>query len=94
LFIEIIKQGVQEGVFSTPYPEYASQVNISLIQGLGDTFARMLLSEEANNSNAIQEAENLITAYNDAIERILGAPKGSLHLMNTEVLKEWFTSEG
>jgi AcrR family transcriptional regulator len=93
LFIEIIKQGVQEGVFSTPYPEYASQVNINLIQGLGDTFARMLLSEEAKNSNALQEAESLIAAYNDALERILGAPKGSIHLMDTEILKEWFSQD-
>ncbi len=90
LFVEIIKQGVQEGVFSTPYPEYASQVNINLVQGLGDTFARMLLSEEANNSNAVQEAEQLIAAYNDALERILGAPKGSIHLMDAASLKEWF----
>jgi AcrR family transcriptional regulator len=93
LFIKIIKQGVQEGVFSTPYPEYASQVNINLVQGLGDTFARMLLSEGAQNSNALQEAENLISAYNDALERILGAPKGSIHLMDTEILKEWFSQD-
>jgi hypothetical protein len=90
LFVEIIKQGVREGIFSTPYPEYASQVNINLIQGLGDTFARMLLSEKAKNSNTVQEAENLINAYNDALERILGAPKGSIHLMDIESLKEWF----
>jgi hypothetical protein len=93
LFVEIIKQGVEEGVFSTPHPEYASQVNINLIQGLGDTFARLLLSEEAKDSNAVQEAEKLIIAYNDALERILGAPKGSIHLMDTESLKEWFSQD-
>lgn len=91
LFVEIIKQGVQEGVFSTPYPEYASQVNINLVQGLGDTFARMLLSPEAKNRDAVQKAETLIAAYNDALERVLGAPKGSFHLMDTESLKEWFS---
>lgn len=90
LFVQIINQGVQEGVFSTPYPEYASQVNINLVQGLGDTFARMLLSEGAKNSNAVQEAEKLIAAYNDALERILGAPKGSIHLMDTASLNKWF----
>ncbi len=93
LFVEIIKQGVQEGVFSTPYPEYASQVNINLILGLGDTFARILLSEEAKDRHAIQEAENIIIAYNDALERILGAPKGSLHLMDTVAIKDWFPQE-
>ncbi|HLO14968.1 MAG TPA: TetR/AcrR family transcriptional regulator [Anaerolineales bacterium] len=93
LFVEIIKQGAKEGVFSTPYPEYASQVNINLIQGLGDTFARMLLSEESKNSNTLQEAKDLIAAYNDALERILGAPKGSIHLMDIESLREWFSQE-
>ena len=90
LFVEIINQGVREGVFSTPYPEYASQINIGLIQALGDTFARILLSGEAKNGNALQEAENLMAAYNDALERLLGATKGSIHLMDTESLKEWF----
>jgi hypothetical protein len=50
----------------------------------------MILSGDAKNSNALQEAENLIAAYNDSLERILGAPKGSLHLMDAEALKEWF----
>ena len=90
LFMEIIHQGVQDGDFTTPYPDYASQVIINLVQPLGDTFARMILSEEAKNENALQEAENLILAYNDALERILGAPNGSIHLMDAGVLKEWF----
>jgi AcrR family transcriptional regulator len=90
LFIQIIHQGTQEGVFTTPYPEYASQVIINLVQPLGDTFAQMLLSEEAVHDYALQRAETLIAAYNDALERILGAPMGSIHLMDTEALKEWF----
>jgi AcrR family transcriptional regulator len=94
LFMEIIHQGVQDGDFTTPYPEYASQVIINLVQPLGDTFAKMILSDEAKNSNALQEAENLILAYNDSLERILGAPKGSIHLMDAGVLKEWFPPKG
>ena len=92
LFVAIIKQGVQEGVFSTPYPEYASRVNMNLVQGLGDTFAKMLLSEETRSSD-LHKAENLIAAYNDAMERVLGAPKDSIHLMDTETIKEWFEHE-
>jgi AcrR family transcriptional regulator len=90
LFREIIHQGVQDGDFTTTYPEYASQVIINLIQPLGDTFAKMILSEDGKHSNTLQEAENLIVAYNDSLERILGAPKGSIHLMDTGALKEWF----
>jgi hypothetical protein len=93
LFVEIINQGAREGIFTVPYPEYASQVIINLVQPLGDTFARMILSEEAMHDHALQKAEALVAAYNDAIERILGAPKGSIHLMDTEALKAWFPSE-
>ena len=90
LFIQIIDQGVREGTFTVSYPEYASQVIINLIQPLGDAFARMLLSEEAMHDHTLQRAEMMVVAYNDAVERILGAPKGSIHLMDTESLKAWF----
>jgi len=90
LFMEIINQGTREGTFTVPYPEYASQVIINLVQPLGDTFAQMILSEEAMHDHALQKAETLVAAYNDAMERILGAPKGSIHLMDAGALKEWF----
>lgn len=90
LFMEIIHQGVREGIFTTPYPEYASQMYINLIQSVGDTFAGMLLSEEAKPGNSLRQAETLVTAYNDALERMLGAPQGSIHLMDIKSLKVWF----
>jgi AcrR family transcriptional regulator len=88
---EIIRQGAQEGVFTTPYPDYACQVNIYLLQGLGDTFAALLLSGEPDDY-ALQRAEIAVAAYNDALERVLGAPSGSIHLVDTETMKAWFTS--
>lgn len=90
LFMQIIHQGVREGTFTVPYPEYASQVIINLSLPLGDTFAQIILSEEAMHDHALEKAKALVTAYDDAMERILGAPKGSIHLMDTEALKEWF----
>ena len=94
LFMEIIRQGVREGAFTTPYPEYATQVIIHLVQPLGDTFIQMLLSEEVEHQpDILQQAETVVTAYNDAMERILGAPTGSIHLMDTAMLKEWFTPD-
>ncbi len=90
LFIQIINQGVKEGTFNVTYPKYASEVMINLVQPLGDAFARMLLSKEDMQDNALERAEMMIDAYNDAVERILGAPKGSIHLMDTASLKEWF----
>jgi hypothetical protein len=97
-FTEIIHQGVQEGVFTTPYPEIASQVTINLIYDLAYTSGQMLISDhsdsvEAKQSDTFQRAETLYTAYSDALERILGAPKGSIHPMTTEALKAWFSPD-
>ncbi|HTP00598.1 MAG TPA: TetR/AcrR family transcriptional regulator [Anaerolineales bacterium] len=90
LFNEIIDQGAREGTFTTPYPEQASLMNIGLIQSLGDTFAQMLLVEELGGDDRLERAKRLVAAYNDAIERVLGAPHGSIRLMDDEALKEWF----
>ena len=41
----------------------------------------------------IQGVETLYAAYGDVLERILGAPKGSIQLMATEALKVWISSD-
>jgi AcrR family transcriptional regulator len=92
-FIEIIKQGVDEGVFSTLYPEVASQVTINLIYDLAYESGQMLISEKVRQSDNMQQVEALYAAYGDVLERVLGAPKGSIQFMAAEALKVWFSSE-
>ncbi len=93
LFNEIIRQGVREGIFTTPHPEYASRLNIGMVQGLGDSFSQLLLSAEIEPGQALRQAEALLAAYGDAMERMLGAPQGSIRLMDAEALKEWFAPD-
>ncbi|HEX8991382.1 MAG TPA: TetR/AcrR family transcriptional regulator [Anaerolineales bacterium] len=93
LFDEIIGQGVREGTFTTPYPEYASQLSISMVQTLGDSFAEMLLAAGTEPAQALRRSEALVAAYGDALERILGTPPGSIRLMDAEALREWFSPE-
>jgi hypothetical protein len=40
----------------------------------------------------LAHAVNLVAAYNNTMERVLGAPPGSISLMETETLKVWFVS--
>ncbi len=95
LLAEIIQQGVEEGVFTTSYPDQVCHVIIYTLQGLSDGIVEMLISYETNHDNA--HVESAIVDYSDALtdamERVLGAPKGSLHLIDPEMLKEWFSSE-
>jgi AcrR family transcriptional regulator len=92
-FTEIVKQGVREGIFTTPYPEVASRVIINLIYDLAYTSGHIFISAEAGQSGTLQEAETLFAAYSDVMERILGAPKGSIQPMTDEAIQAWFSAD-
>lgn len=87
----IVRQGVQEGVFTTTYPDQAGQVILSLLQGMGNTHARLLLSvdQETDEQRRVEEIVAVHAAYMDAIERMLGAPPNSLYRTDAEAVKVW-----
>lgn len=88
---EIARQGVREGTLSVPYPEHVGEILFSLFTGLGDSVAHLCLTPEPSQTD-FQHLVELITTYSDALERVLGAPKGSLLLADPESLKIWFTT--
>jgi AcrR family transcriptional regulator len=95
LLTEIVRQGVQEGVFTIAYPDQAGEVILSLLQGMGSTHAKLLLSLEQENDEA-RCIENIVTthkAYMDAIERVLGAPAGVLYRADTPTVKIWVDAQ-
>jgi AcrR family transcriptional regulator len=93
LLTQIIRQGIQEGVFKTSYPDQVCHVILYILQGLSETIIELLISRETNRDAA--RIESGITVYTDALtdalERVLGTPSGTLHLIDPETLKEWFT---
>jgi AcrR family transcriptional regulator len=91
LVTEIFQQGIREGVFTIPFPDQISAIFLSFIHGLGDGFAELLLSSDAHGDQ-LQRAERLVAAYNDALERLLGAPAGSVQLIDAEALRQWFVA--
>ena len=90
LLSTIIQQGVQEGSMSTPYPERVGEIILSLFQSMGDTFANLILTYKGDG-NGLEQARLSVAAYINALERVLGAASGSLHLMDEEVMEEWFS---
>ncbi len=85
----IIRQGIAEGVMTTPHPDQIGEMVLVLMENMGDTFMDLLLAD-SSEANSLQRAIELVTAYNDALERILGAASGSLNLVDMAILKEWF----
>jgi len=89
LLAEITHQGVREGVFTVSYPETVCQLYFYLLQGMGEAFVELLFDFPDKNV-ARQKATLMVAAYNEALERVLGAPRGSINLIDPETMDEWF----
>lgn len=91
LLVEIVRQGVQEDIFTTPYPDMAGEVVLSLLQGMGNAHASLLffLKRENDKQFTLKHTIAVYDAYMDAIERVLGAPTGSLPRTDVQAIEAW-----
>jgi len=93
-FSRVIHQGIQEATLSTSFPEYATEISLYLILGLGDKFGEVILGHETG-TNTLSAEERLhsmteaVAAYTDALERVLGAATGSMQLMDADSIRIW-----
>ena len=85
-FAKIIQQGVEEKVFNTPFPRKAARLIFELAQILSDSTAKLFL-EMDENPEIIEKLKKEIDIYEDGIERIIGAKKGSINIVDRSVLK-------
>jgi hypothetical protein len=87
----IIRQGIAEGVFTTAFPERVGNMLLGLSAGIAEELADLLLCENPP-PDSLRRLEVIIGSYSEAMERILGAPAGSLRLADLEMLKEWLAA--
>jgi AcrR family transcriptional regulator len=88
MLADIVRQGIAEGVFTTSYPDQIGSMIWGVAQGIAGDVADLLLTDP-QPSDALPRLEAIVGAYSEALERILGAPSGSLPLMDTDMLKKW-----
>ncbi|MFZ5810173.1 MAG: TetR/AcrR family transcriptional regulator [Chloroflexota bacterium] len=88
---QIIRQGVEEGAFSTQYPEQFADTMLGLLRGVEDRIMGLLLADPPL-PNTLEQLESVVGAYYESMERILGAPSGSLTTGLLEILKEWVST--
>jgi AcrR family transcriptional regulator len=86
LIAAMVRQGVTEGVFVTAHPEQISEILINLGAGMKTGLNKVLLADPPF-PDALPRLERLVAAYTEAIERVLGAPAGTLILMDKKTLK-------
>jgi AcrR family transcriptional regulator len=85
---QIIRQGVEEGVFNTAYPDQIARIIFTLFQGISGSISKFILSEEGRDES-FEQVQTDILVYTDTLERILGVPSHSLRLVDPDILKGW-----
>jgi TetR/AcrR family transcriptional regulator, transcriptional repressor for nem operon len=88
LITHLIEQGIQEGIFTTRHTQQVGEVILSMMYNVGDSIGQLLLVG-APGPQLLQRMEDTVAVYTEAIERVLGAPEGSLHLIEPAILNEW-----
>lgn len=91
ILTQLIEQGNREGCWHALHPETVAVMSVYLLQGLGDTLSRQLISPESSLDRA--GLENTLKAYTAGMERLLGAPTGSLNFLDLEEVALWFLPE-
>jgi len=87
----IVRQGMEEGIFSTTHPERAGEILLALQQAMGDTHAGFLLQlgRGGGEGEVIEGILSSHAATMEAIERVLGAPNGSLRRVEAQEVRTW-----
>jgi AcrR family transcriptional regulator len=85
---QIIQQGAEEGVFTTPYPDQAARTILALLEDLGYVTVELLLAEEGEHPD-IPRLVQIGEATADALERVLGMKPGCLWQSWSEDFSRW-----
>ncbi len=90
VFEPIIRQGIAEGSFTARYPKQVAVIVAGISLSLSDSIIGLMLAPQLAPA-AIQELEDTLEAYIDTVERVLGAPAGSLHVLTPGAFDGWLT---
>lgn len=88
----VIVQGVAEHAFVVSDPETTGTVVATLVQDLNDYLERQLGDDAGDMDMPV--AGRTVAAYSRAVERILGAPEGSVVIFDMAMLRAWFGPRG
>jgi AcrR family transcriptional regulator len=85
---EIVRQGVEEGTFDVEYPRDAAEMILLLSRAMGDQQAEDMLRLE-DDPGSMQRIVRRVRLYLDAMERILGAPRGSIFALDDGMVEKF-----
>jgi AcrR family transcriptional regulator len=84
-FSKIIRQGIKEKAFNTPYPDEAARLIFEIAYTFSERIPNLILGSDKNPKN-LDKAEKEFRVYENAIERIIGAEEGTVKIINRNIL--------
>lgn len=81
----ILKEGIAEGRMNLDYPDEAGAFILRIGTNLVEGIARFIPVDESDDAGAEAVLRHL-EMYNQAVERIIGAAPGSLHLVDESIV--------
>jgi AcrR family transcriptional regulator len=89
---KITRQGIEEGVFDTRYPDDIGEIMLAIGQTLVENLAYLLL-EDGNSEDMLDLVKRKVAVTNNSFERLLGAPTGSVNIYDFARLRPWFGAD-
>jgi len=89
LFSAVVRQGVNEGTLHVDSPDDTARVLVSLMQGFQLQATDLFITRQVG-SISFEVVQRAVAANTEAVERILGVPKGSVKLTDEATLRFWF----
>jgi AcrR family transcriptional regulator len=85
----IVQQGIDEGSFTSRYPDHLARVLASFMMGMGELAMELWLGRQ-EGAITFEEVKRTFDAYLEGFERIVGARPSSLKFLDESALKVWF----
>ncbi len=85
LMSKIFEQGKNEGKFDIEFPEATARIILLYGTSLGEYNAKLMMDLDENPEN-IEEMKKHFNLYQTSIQRILGAPEGSIEIFDEEII--------
>ncbi len=89
----IVQQGVDEGTFDTFDPEETAAFSMQVSSAMAEMQAPLLCMADAG-PEAPSRAHGLMDLYMSVLERILGAPSGSIERVDEDVFRQFADAAG
>ena len=90
LLQRVLRQGVAEGEFVVTDPDATARVLVGLIQTAQERALELFVARQDGRAE-FAEVEQSFAAFQEAFERIVGAPPNSVHFVSHHTLALWFS---